>query len=185
MVECYVDDKELQDKANLVICAGSFSQTQKLSVSQLEIYNRVHKLIEYSHTKGKICLLDAVSYESEVPELYRVVGSKGGIFVDCDITDPLPLTVIEAALSGVPVVANNTCALLNIISKGKSELLINVKKHNFLSEAILKLLNNKNLWEHCSMAGVDCILNELTWDIMAQKVFNVYEDVINQYSVKT
>jgi sucrose-phosphate synthase len=181
MVECYVDDKELQDAANLIICAGKIKDRAKLTPPQLEVLHHIEKLIDFSNTHDKVLLLDELDYETEVPEFYRIVGRKCGIFVDCDITDPLPLTVIEAALSGIPVVAHHTCALLSVISKGKSELLINVKKHHLLSRAILKLLKDRELWLHCSKAGVECILNELTWEIMADKVLKVYQEVVNNY----
>jgi sucrose-phosphate synthase len=180
MVECYVDDPELQDTANLVICAGKITDRSKLSPQQLTVLHHIEKLVDLTNTKGKVFLFDEVDYEKEVPELYRIVGRKGGVFVDCDITDPLPLTIIEAALSGIPVVAHHTCALLSIISKGKPELLINVKKHHLLSKAILKLIRNRDLWDHCAKAGVECILNELTWEIMAQNVLKTYKEVLQQ-----
>lgn len=182
MVECYVDNPELQEIANLIICAGKISDKSKLTPQQLSIISNIEKLIQSTNTQGKINLLNEIDYETEVPELYRIVGKKGGVFVDCDTTDPLPLTIIEAALSGIPVVANNTCALLDIISKGKSELLINVRKHNLLASALIKLFSNKDLWEHCSKAGVECILNELAWDLVAEKVLTVYKEVIDNYN---
>lgn len=181
MVECYADSPELQEKANLIICAGKITERQTLSLPQRQMIEHIEKLIRLYNMEGKVYLFDEVNYETEIPELYRIVGRKGGIFVDCDITDPLPLTVVEAAMSGIPVVANNTCALLSVISKGKSELLINVKKHNLLSLAILKLLNNRELWDHCAKSGVECILHELTWELTAQRLSELYQDIIANY----
>lgn len=178
MLECYIDDKVLQNTTNLIICAGKTSDRSTLSKEQLDLLTTIEKLITNNKLENKICLIDEVDYQTEVPELYRIVGRKRGIFVDCDITDPLPLSIIEAAISGLPVVAHNTCALLNVISKGKSELLINVRKHHLLSGAILKLVNDKELWDHCSTAGVECILNELTWDLAGKKVLNMYKEAI-------
>lgn len=177
MLECFRDDKELQKSVNLVICAGRTSDRSKLTSEQLRLLTHFEKIIEDGGLKGKVNLIDEVNYVEEVPELYRIVGRKRGVFVDCDITDPLPLTIIEAALSGIPVVAHSACALLSIISKGKQELLINVKKHHLLSMAILKLVNNHELYDHCARAGVECILNELTWDVMAKKVLDVYKSI--------
>lgn len=178
MLECYIDDHELQKHANLIICAGKTADRSALSEEQLNLLKTIEQLIKDNNLENKVCLIDEIDYETEVPELYRVIGRKRGVFVDCDITDPLPFSIVEAAISGVPVVAHNTCALLNVISKGKSELLINVRKHHLLSEAILKLINNKDLWNHCSTAGVECILNELTWDLAGKKVLNMYEEAI-------
>lgn len=180
MVECYADDEDLQNKANLIICAGKISDKSKLTHQQLKTIQDIEKVINAKKLTGKIFLFDEVDYEKEVPELYRIIGRKGGVFVDCDVTDPLPLTIIEAALSGLPVVANSTCALLNVISKGKSELLINVRKHYLLSSAIVKLLDNHELYDHCARAGVECILNELTWDVAAQNIFNLYQEIIKE-----
>ncbi|MGD9580325.1 MAG: glycosyltransferase [Vampirovibrionia bacterium] len=181
MIECYIDDKELQRNTNLIICAGKTTERSLLSKEQLNLLTNIEQLIKNNNLERKVCLIDEVDYQIEVPELYRVIGSKKGIFVDCDTTDPLPFSIIEAAISGIPVVAHNTCALLNVISKGKSELLINVRKHHLLSGAIFKLINNKELWEHCSKAGVECILNELTWDVTGKKMFNMYQEVIRNY----
>ena len=178
MVECYADYEELQKETNLIICAGKITNPELLSNDQVDIINQIKNIISKNNLEGKILLFDEVDYETEVPELFRIVGRKRGIFVDCDITDPLPLTIIEAALSGIPVVANNLCALLNIITKGKSELLINVRKHNRLSEAILKLVHDKELWDHCAKAGVDSIMNDLTWDISARKALQIYKEII-------
>ncbi|MEW5822501.1 MAG: glycosyltransferase [Cyanobacteriota bacterium] len=182
MVDCYADDLELQEKANLIICAGKIKDRSRLSQQQLDVLDQIEALVERKNLNGKVFLFDEVSYEGEVPELFRLIGSKRGVFVDCDITDPLPITIIEAALAGIPVVANSTCALLDIISKGKSELLINVRKHHLLSGAIIKLIENKELWNHCSRAGVACILKELTWDLSARKVMNIYKEIISKRS---
>lgn len=180
MVECYIDDQELQNTANLIICAGKIHDKSKLNAQQLSIINHIEKLIETANIKDKIYLFDEVSYENEVPELYKIVGQLGGVFVDCDMTDPLPLTVLEAALTGIPVVANPTCSLASIISKGSKELLVNMKKHRVLSNELIKLFNNKDYWEFYSKRGVEFIINELTWDLVAKRVLNVYEETILQ-----
>lgn len=178
MVECYADDRVLQEKTNLIIAAGKILDRSLLSPQQLKVLNNIETVIKNYKLEGKVLLLDEVDFGTEVPELYRIVGSKKGVFVDCDIADPLPHTIIEAALSGIPVVANETCALLSIISKGESELLVNVRKHHLLSGSILKLINNENLWHACSRNGVEAILQELTWDISAKKLFNIYKETI-------
>lgn len=178
MVECYADDNELQEKTNLVIAAGKITDRSKLSSHQLKVLNNIESLITNYKLEGKVLLLEEVEFGSEVPELYRIMGERKGIFVDCDLSDPLPHTIIEAALCGLPVVANKTCALLSIISKGKSELLINVRKHHKLAGSILKLINNPELWEACSRNGVEAILEDLTWDISAKKLLNIYKEAI-------
>jgi len=60
----------------------------------------------------------------EVPKLYRAAAASGGAFVNPALTEPFGLTLLEAAASGLPIVATNDGGPRDITANCHNGLLI-------------------------------------------------------------
>jgi len=102
--------------------------------------------------------------EDEVPELYRISAESGGVFVNPAFNENFGLTLIEAAMSGLPVVATNRGGPQDIIGNLKDGLLVDVSDPTNISETIKKVIKNKKLWNRFSESGVELVTKYYGWD---------------------
>jgi len=94
----------------------------------------------------KLGLSDQVRFLGEwdrgkTPDFYKAID----IFTLPSETEGLPLTIIEAMLSGLPVVATSVGGIPEEVIEGRTGYLVEPKDSVGLAEAILKLLENKQL----------------------------------------
>ena len=81
---------------------------------------------------------------------YGTVTNVGAVLVQCDIavlpslSEGLPLAILEYGLSSKPVVATNVGQISKIITSDKEGLIVNSNDCNQFTEAILRLIENKN-----------------------------------------
>ncbi len=75
------------------------------------------------------------------------------IFLNTSAVDNLPLTLIEASASGLPIVSTNAGAIPDLIQDGENGLLAPVGDVEALADAILRLLTNANLARRLSLAA--------------------------------
>ena len=66
-------------------------------------------------------------------------------------SEPFGLTIVEAMLSGTPVLAAAVDGIPEIVRQGKSGWLIDARDHGSLAEAMLTLLRDQNL--RCKLAS--------------------------------
>jgi len=91
--------------------------------------------------------------------------------------EPFGLVILEAMSLGVPVVATRSGGVPEIIKDGKNGLLIPPRSPEALSQAILKILNNKNLATRLAQEGLNTV-KYYTAQRMAKSVEDVYRKVI-------
>ena len=91
--------------------------------------------------------------------------------------EPFGLVILEAMASGVPVIAANSGGVPEIIKDGENGLLIPPRSPEALSQAILKILNDKNFAARLAMEGLNTV-KYYTARRMAEAVENIYRKVI-------
>jgi glycosyltransferase involved in cell wall biosynthesis len=121
------------------------------------------------------CLLVGFTHYDKLPDLY----SLSDVFVLPSRTgEGLPLTVLEAFASGLPVIATyNSGGHVEIINEGRNGFLIKPNSSEDLAEKISKLFENPTLCEFMGKNGRKLIENELTWDRNIEKLIDVYTSV--------
>ncbi|MDZ7764658.1 MAG: glycosyltransferase [Melioribacteraceae bacterium] len=116
LIEAYGEDKELQKKANLAIFAGIRKDITQMPDIEREVLTDILLLLDKYNLYGKMAVPKTHDVDDEVPELYRVAAETGGVFVNSAYNEPFGLTIIEAAASGLPVVATNDGGPRDILS---------------------------------------------------------------------
>lgn len=163
LITAYGEDKELQRKANLAIFAGIRHDIQTMPDNEREVLTEILLLMDKYNLYGKMAIPKRHDTHIEVPELYRIAAETGGVFVNAALTEPFGLTLIEAAATGVPIVATDDGGPRDIISNCKNGILVDVADHKNISKALNKILDNPGLWDKLSETGMRNVKKYYTW----------------------
>jgi len=132
----------------------------------------VQKLISQNGLSQKIYLLGE---REDVPDL---LGS-AEIFVLSSKKEGLPRTIIEAMLSGLPVVATRVGGIPELVEDGVTGFLVPRENSEALATALQRLIEDPDLFRAMGEAGRKKALLEFTLDRMLKQTLRVYEEVLH------
>ena len=162
LVEAYGENKQLQELANLVIIAGNRTDIRDLDTGAQEVWTELLLLFDAYDLYGKVAYPKA-HQPNDVPSIYRMATNTQGIFVNSAVTEPFGLTLLEAAASGLPVVATDDGGPREILKHCKNGFLFDALNKEELTEKLLGLLTNKDFWQSCSDSGVEAVAAHYSW----------------------
>lgn len=162
LVEAYGQSTRLQELANLVIVAGTRDDIDDLEEHTQEVFHELLVAIDRYDIYSKVSMPKHHRRE-QVPMFYRIAAASGGIFVNPALTEPFGLTLIEAAASGLPIVATEDGGPQDIVGNCKNGFLIDPLETSTISEAMLKLLEDKSLWQGCVDRGLKGVREHYSW----------------------
>lgn len=184
LIQAYGESKELQERANLAIFAGIRRDIQLMPELEREVLTEMLLLMDKYNLYGKMAIPKRHDFEHEVPELYRTAAETQGVFVNLAFSENFGLTLIEAASSGLPVVATNDGGPKDIIENLQNGILVDSRNSKNISEAILKILSDGELWNHYSQNGSGCVNQFYSWDAHAAKYVNVISEVLSENEIR-
>ncbi|MFA3782180.1 HAD-IIB family hydrolase [Melioribacteraceae bacterium 4301-Me] len=177
LIQAYGESEELQELANLAIFAGIRKDISQMPELEREVLTEMLLMLDKYNLYGKMAIPKRHDFEHEVPELYRIAAETGGVFVNSAFNEPFGLTLIEAAASGLPVVATDDGGPRDIIANLKNGELVDVSDHRNISNAIKKILYDKSLWETYSSNGILNIKKFYSWEAHIEKYVNVIQEL--------
>jgi sucrose-phosphate synthase len=180
LIKAYGEDEQLQEKANLAIFAGIREDIQEMPDNEREVLTDILLLMDKYNLYGKIAIPKRHDTHTEVPELYRIAADTGGVFTNVALTEPFGLTLIEAAASGVPVIATDDGGPRDILENCKNGLLVDVSETKKISAAIKKIINDKKLWQQFSENGMENVKKHYTWKAHVQTYLKEIEEMVEQ-----
>ncbi len=143
--------------------------------------NTIHKEVIIK----RIMALDPVEREKIISIDDFRDEEKSDIFDSCDIfampsrVDSFGITYLEAWIHGKPVVACKNTAPSTIIADGEDGLLVEYGNEIDLANAINRLLKDEKMRKEFGEIGRRKVLNNYTWDIIANKIKQKYLDLVN------
>jgi glycosyltransferase involved in cell wall biosynthesis len=102
------------------------------------------------------------------------------IFADADLYllpslfEGTPLTLIEAMMSGLPIVTTDTCGMKDLIDHDRTGLLIPRRSPDAIVAAVDSLLAHQDRRERLGRAAHATALQSYTWDRAAEPLIAVY-----------
>lgn len=114
----------------------------------------------------------------DIPELYR----KATVVLNTSNVDNFPISVLEAFVSGVPVVSTNVGGIPYLIKDGVSGLLVNRDDDKGMAQCVLRLLKDKDLYRRISENGQKEAL-KYSWEYVRPQLFTVYKSVLCEEGV--
>jgi len=163
LVTAYGEDKELQAMANLAIFAGLRKDISSMEDNEREVLTEMLLLMDKYDLYGKMAIPKRHDFEHEVPELYRIVAKKKGVFVNPALTEPFGLTLLEASATGLPIVSTDDGGPRDIVENCDNGILINARDGKEIADGIRKIIADEALWDKYSRNGIFNVREHYTW----------------------
>jgi glycosyltransferase involved in cell wall biosynthesis len=127
--------------------------------------------IRNSETAEKIALL---GWQENMNEVW----SKIDCLVHTAAREPFGRVIIEAMGHYVPVIAVNQCGPGEIIQNGKTGILVNPDNIEELSEAMLKIADDKNLALQLASAAYRYVASRFSAETTAEHIREIYQQIL-------
>ncbi len=176
LIDAFGQSPELQESANLVIIAGNREDIDDLEEGAQEVFHELLVAIDRYDLYGKVTLPKHHRRE-QVPMIYRIAAASGGIFVNPALTEPFGLTLIEAAACRLPIVATEDGGPQDIISNCKNGFLIDALEPETITEALLTLLKDPQLWQKCAKQGAYGVQENYSWEAHARQYVKIIKPI--------
>ncbi len=178
LVHVFGKSQELQRLANLVIVMGTREDLRELPKAQRSILSNVLTLIDVYNLYGKIAYPKS-HVPDDVPDLYRAAAASRGTFINPALTEPFGLTLLEAAASGLPIVATNDGGPRDIIANCQNGLLIDPLDETAIEKALLRMLTEPTQWDQWSTRGLSGVQEHYAWSNHAKKYLRDIDDILD------
>ncbi len=103
------------------------------------------------------------------------------MFINPALTEPFGLTLLEAAASGLPVVATENGGPVDIIGNCENGALVDPLDKQAIAEALLNLLRNREAWTRASRNGIDGVRRHYSWTAHARTYLQQIADLCGKY----
>lgn len=134
-----------------------------IGVGELEQTIR-EKTLEYG-------LSDCVQFLGIKSNVYHYL-NEADIFIFPSLWEGMPITIIEAMATGLPIVATKVGGIVDMIQDNVTGILVEVN-YIKISEAVLKLINDEDLRQRLGRAAI-LASNKFSADIMAKEYSKLY-----------
>ncbi len=162
LIRAYGENPSLQAQANLLVVAGSRQHINQLDDSQKQILTGLLVDIDFYNLWGKVAIPKHIA-QADIPELYRLAAKKRGVFVNPALTEPFGLTLIEAAASGLPIVAPDDGGPRDIISNCRNGVVTNTLDSQAIADSILQVIGDKKRWRQYANSGIVGVWRHYSW----------------------
>lgn len=181
LVSAYGKDPSLQEAANLVIVAGNRDDIHDLDSGAQEVLADLLMRIDRYDLYGRVAYPKHHAAD-DVPLIYRLAAVSGGVFVNPALTEPFGLTLIEAAASGLPIVATEDGGPRDIIQNCNNGVLINPLDNEDISEKIREVLLDWENWQLRSTRGLSGVREHYSWNAHAQRYLEMVRPIAERTS---
>jgi sucrose-phosphate synthase len=179
LLKAYSENRELRDKANLVIVAGSRTDIREMPKGPRDVLTELLYLIDFYDLYGSVAYPKAHDPE-DIPDLYRLAARNKGVFINPALTEPFGLTLLEAAASGLPIVATADGGPADIVGYCRNGLLIDPLNPEAMGKALLDALSNREQWRKWSHSGVSGVKRHFSWASHVNKYIRATRMIIHQ-----
>ncbi len=167
-VGTWLDRKGVYYLADAFALVAEKIRDVRLTVAGCSVPGEQVKSIFAPSVRERITVLPFVSRE-EIPAVY------GGhdIFVFPSLVEGMPLTLLEAMASGMPVVTTNTCGMADVVEEDVNGLLVPSADAEKLARAIERLCQSTECRKRLGLAGQET-MRRYTWERIAEKLEEVF-----------
>ena len=179
LIDAYGQSPELQRRANLVLVAGNRDDIRDLDVGTREVMTDILLAIDRHNLYGKVAYPKQHSPD-DVPVFYRLAALSGGVFINPALTEPFGLTLIEAAASGLPIVATEDGGPVDIIDNCRNGVLISPLDLEGIAKAVIAILDDRAAWERYAANGLDGVSRHYSWQAHVGKYLDELKPLISK-----
>ena len=177
LLHAFASTPQLRRKANLAIVAGNRDDIRDMSREPRRVLNEILLLIDAYDLYGMVAYPKRHRPE-DVPDLYRYAAYTKGLFVNAALTEPFGLTLIEAAATGLPVVATHDGGPRDIIGACQHGLLADPLDPIDLGTKMLDALSSDERWGRWSKNGVARVHERFSWSSHVREYVEAAQSVL-------
>lgn len=179
LINSYGQSPRLQELANLAIIAGQREDIRTLEADQGRVLTELLLEIDKHDLWGKVAL-PKQHQADDIPQLYRLAALRRGVFANLALTEPFGLTLIEAAASGLPIVATNDGGPRDIIANCENGLLADPLDAAGIARALEDVLADARAWQRYSRRGIAGVARHYTWDAHVGKYLKTVKRMLRR-----
>jgi sucrose-phosphate synthase len=180
LIKAYGESQELQQRANLVLVAGTRDDIREMEEeSQRQVLRDLLLDLDKYDLWGKVSIPKHCLSE-DVPELYRLAVRRRGVFVNPALTEPFGLTLIEAAASGLPFVATEDGGPRDILANCHNGLLVDPLDSDAIAQALITALSDAKQWSKWSKNGIASVKRHYSWDAHVHKYIKLVKGLLHR-----
>jgi len=177
LIAAYGESPELQQLANLVIISGNRDDISEMDDETQEVLQNILLHIDQYDLYGKVAY-PKHHEQSEVAVIYRLAAMSKGVFINPALTEPFGLTLIEAAASGLPVVATEDGGPIDIIGNCQNGYLIDPLDREDIIRKLLDILSHRQQWEEFAQNGILGVRKHYSWQAHTEKFLKILHPLI-------
>jgi sucrose-phosphate synthase len=181
LVEAYGESAALQALANLVIIAGNRDDLRDMENGAQDVLTNILILIDVYNLYGRVAV-PKHHLSDEVPEIYRLTATSRGVFINPALTEPFGLTLLEAAASGLPLVATENGGPVDIIGNCHNGLLIDPLDPQAIAQALGQVLGDATQWQTWSENGIAGVRQHYSWPAHAEAYLAKVKPLSRKYT---
>ncbi|MFN2341746.1 MAG: HAD-IIB family hydrolase [Desulfonatronovibrio sp.] len=178
LIKAFGKNKTLKEMANLVVIAGNRKDIGSMDAGPKKVLTNILLNVDKYDLYGKAAY-PKTHRADDVPELYRYAARTKGVFVNPALTEPFGLTLIEAAASGLPLVATDDGGPRDIIGNCKNGVLVDPLDEEKMGLAILDYIQDKEKWKDASVKGIKGVKEHYSWQTHAKKYITEIKRLIS------
>jgi sucrose-phosphate synthase len=182
LVDAYGGSARLQELANLLIVVGNRDDISEMDEGAQEVLTNLFLAIDRYDLYGRVAYPKHHKAD-EVPYIYRLAALSGGVFVNPALTEPFGLTLLEAAASGLPIVATEDGGPCGIIGNCDNGILIDPLDSDTIVAALLNLLENPKEWQLRVENGLRNVQKHYSWKAHATNYLGTIRPLVDKTEV--
>ncbi len=181
LVHAFGEDEKLRKLANLVIVPGTREDLTTMDPAQQDVLKDLLVAVDIHDLYGSAAVPKSVF---EVPLMYRIAALSKGVFVNPALTEPFGLTLLEAAASGLPIVATHDGGPTDIIANCDNGRLIDPLDTHDIGETLKEILAKPKEWKRLRDNGVKNVARHYSWEAHVETYLEEIEPLIGKEHVE-
>lgn len=152
---------------------NSIEQVELLFIGEGDLKNDLEAHAESIGVSG---LTKFTGPRTDIPEILRAFD----IFVLPSLWEGLPLALLEAMASGLPVIATDVGGIPEVVIDRETGLLIQPSNSQAIADAVLLLYNDRNLRIRLANAGSAFVYAQFSAQTLVKDLDTVYKHLLSQ-----
>lgn len=179
LIHAYGHNTRLRSWANLVLIAGNRDDIAHVEKGPRAVFVEILHLIDYYDLYGSVAY-PKHHEATDVPELFRLAARTRGVFVNPALTEPFGLTLIEAAASGLPILATEDGGPRDIVAACKNGMLFDPLNAERLGALLEHALADRAQWRRWSANGLRGVAAHYSWHSHVRKYLQCVHKVLGK-----
>jgi glycosyltransferase involved in cell wall biosynthesis len=97
--------------------------------------------------------------------------------INPSLVDNMPISILEALASGVPVISTDVGGIPCLVEHGKTALLVPVQNPQAMADGVVLLLDDPSMRDKLRQAGLEAV-RQYAWANIRDRLLGVYQDVL-------